>query len=81
MSGDTAGRLTWQQPAQLTAAAVVGGEGSEARLPGRRRDIVVEGVAATVVASTDVVAWTTTGMSREMPRAWKLSTYFIIVFF
>ena len=32
------------------------------------------------VASTDVAARTTAGMSREMPRAWKVSVFFCVYF-
>ena len=39
-------------------------------------------MAKAAVASTDVAALTTAGMSREMPRAWKVSIqYFLIVVF
>ena len=76
MSGDAAGRQRWQQPARSTTAAVMG-KGSEARLPGRSCDAIADGVATALVASTDVVARTTTRMSREMPRAWNEGKYVI----
>ena len=53
---------------------------ARASLPGRTRDTITGEVTEAAVASTDIVARTTKGMSLEMPWARKVS-FFIDVFY